>query len=37
MNKLHTAIQVGPHQLAHRVVLAPLTACAPNPAPSPAD
>jgi N-ethylmaleimide reductase len=25
MNKLHTAIQVGPHQIAHRVVLAPLT------------
>jgi N-ethylmaleimide reductase len=25
MNKLHTSIQVGPHQIAHRVVLAPLT------------
>jgi N-ethylmaleimide reductase len=25
MSKLHTSVQVGPHEIAHRVVLAPLT------------
>jgi len=25
MSKLHTSIQIGPYQIAHRVVLAPLT------------
>jgi hypothetical protein len=25
MSKLHTSIQIGPHKIAHRVVLAPLT------------
>ena len=25
MSKLHTSVQVGPHKIAHRVVLAPLT------------
>ena len=25
MSKLHTSIQIGPHQISHRVVLAPLT------------